>query len=533
MKRLIVALVLLPALAAAERPDPIDRVVVYGDRAQVTRKATVACTGGEATATFFPLPMTLQPRTLRAAAAGEATAVGTTARERNIDAEADARVAPLRAELKRTDAALRVIADRQQLHAAARQDSAEFKGYLQQVLNEALRARRPALKQWGQALDTFHKESITRVDAQNALAQEAAELHKARARTQRRINLLQAGSGEAAWTVDVAVDCGGASQATVRLSYVVPGATWKPEYDLRFQTNNNARAGKGTVELGVGAVIQQSSGEDWHDVTLVLSSARPWLGVEAMRPRPMRIAGQKGSEQKKLVQAKERRETLSVSADQAPQEAPAGAQLDDGGQSITLTLPHKARIASDGRPYWVPVDVRRTKGTSRLVAVPQKTQYVYQLVKFDNPAPYPLMAGRLHTWRNGTFVGDTHLRHRGPNAPVEASLGIDESFRVERVTVKDSTQKPGLLSSTVKLPRLYAITVHNRTRSKATVEVRESIPVSKIDDVKVVVLKKKTTKGFEHDAVRGMMTWSTTVKANSQQEVTLGYRINLPEDWKM
>lgn len=526
------ALALLPAVAAAERPDPIERVVVYGDRAQVTRKASVACTGGEATATFYPLPMTLQSRTLRASAAGAATAVGHTARQKKLDAEADQRLAPLRAELKEVTHKLRALADDQQLLNAAEADAEGFKTYLKALLDESVRDRNPKTAQWGKALDTFRTDALARSASLYDLTEQAQTLSEKRQAIQSKIKLLRAGQGGSAWTVDVAVDCAGAARATVRLSYVVPGATWKPEYDLRFTTNGGARVGKGTVELGVAAVIQQSSGEDWDDVTLVLSSARPWLGVEALRPREMRIQGQKGSEDKQLVSAQERRETLKESGGSGGESGPAGATLDDGGQSITLTLPHKAKVASDGRPYWVPVDVRKARGQSSLVAVPKKSLYVYQLVRFDNPAPYPLMAGRLHTWRNGTFVGDAWLRHHGPNAPVEASLGIDESFRAERVVVEDSSRKPGFLSSTRKLPRAYAITVRNRTKRAATIEVRENIPVSKVDEVKVRILKKKTRKGFEHDPVRGMVTWRVKVKGNTEEKVKLGYQIDLPEDWK-
>ncbi|MCA9548366.1 MAG: DUF4139 domain-containing protein, partial [Myxococcales bacterium] len=268
-------------------------------------------------------------------------------------------------------------------------------------------------------------------------------------------------------------------------------------------------------------------------VILVLSSAKPWLGVVAPMPAPLRIYGSKGSDQKVLVQATEKRERAEAGGGAKADTGPAGAALDDKGQSITLTLPHKADIAADGRPYWAPVDSRSTRGEVKLVAVPKKTPYVYQVVAFENPAPYPLMAGRVHTWRNGTFVGDTWLEHKGPGAPIEASLGIDEAFRAEREVIKDSSRDPGFLSSTRTLPRELAFTLKSRTRTAATVELRENIPVSKVDDIKVKLDKEQTTKGYALDSLTGLLTWPVKLSGNGEAEVKLGYRIELPEDWKI
>ncbi len=526
------AALLAPAVGAAERSDPIEKVVVFGDRAQVTRKATVACEGGQARAVFFPLTEVLQPRTLRGAADGSATAVGTTARQVNVDVADDARLGPLRAEIEALLTQIRETQDDIALNTSQAADAQEFRAHLAELMNEGLRAEKPTRDRWAKALDALKREALARTDARRALDERLADQEKTLADLNERLSQLQAGSGDAAWRAEVAVDCKGAARATVRLSYIVPGATWKPEYDLRFEVAKGQRTGRGTAEVRMGAVIQQATGEDWTDVTLVLSSARPWLGVEAPEPRPLRVYGNKGSDQKVLVQAQEKRERAQAGGPVASG-GPSGAELNDKGQSVTLTLPHAVTIAADGRPYWAPVDSRSTPAEVKLIAVPKKTTYVYQVVAFKNPTPYPLMAGRVHTWRNGTFVGDTWLEHTGPGAPVEASLGIDEAFRAERAVIEDSTRDPGFLSSTRTLPRAYTLTLKSRTRQATTIELRENIPVSKVDDIKVNILANKTTKGYDRDALTGLLTWPVKLAGNGTETVKLGYSIKLPDDWKV
>ena len=57
--------------AAARAGEQIDRVVVFADRAEVTRRVSVACTNGTAAATFPRLPATVDTRTVRGEVDGD------------------------------------------------------------------------------------------------------------------------------------------------------------------------------------------------------------------------------------------------------------------------------------------------------------------------------------------------------------------------------------------------------------------------------------------------------------------------------
>lgn len=100
---LISTLMLLGSGSALAAPPPIDRVVVFGDRAQVTRIKTVDCAGGNARAEFFPLPESLDERTVRAEASGKALAVGTSLSKRPLEADRESKVEAARAKLRAID----------------------------------------------------------------------------------------------------------------------------------------------------------------------------------------------------------------------------------------------------------------------------------------------------------------------------------------------------------------------------------------------------------------------------------------------
>ena len=68
--------------------------------------------------------------------------------------------------------------------------------------------------------------------------------------------------------------------STSSLRYAVPGASWAPSYDARLHVAERA------VELSYFGLVRNSTGEDWNDVALTLSTARPNLGGGAPELRP-------------------------------------------------------------------------------------------------------------------------------------------------------------------------------------------------------------------------------------------------------
>ena len=82
---------------------------------------------------------------------------------------------------------------------------------------------------------------------------------------------LDATAGEGMFQqVEVAIRLTGASSHDVLVSYVVPAPMWKPTYRVVLP-----EGGKGQALLQGWAVVDNTSGEDWRDVRLALTSGAP------------------------------------------------------------------------------------------------------------------------------------------------------------------------------------------------------------------------------------------------------------------
>lgn len=519
-------------LVSAAPTTPVEQVIVFSDRAEVTRKAQAACSGKSQRVTFARLPTTMDARTLRAEAAGRATVDGVSHRLVQLEESVDERRAALDKERDRLLDERRVLTDRLADVQERGARSQGYGGYFRGIVQEDLRNPKPQIERWKATLGFLAKEDLEmrrRVVDVNA---QIRTLDRRREQIERRLSTLSSSPTHEALEVDVAVRCNGANQAAVRLSYVVPGATWHPEYDVRFTAANDRGVGRGKAELTVSAIVQQATGEDWENVRLVLSTAKPKLGAEAPLPAPLWITGYDAGDQKVMVQGAERRERLRASSG-AGAGGPRAAELDDGGKSFTLKLPHKVTVRADGRPYWMPVDRLRTKATAQRTSIPKVSPYVYRTVRFENPAAYPLMAGNVHSFRGRSFVGTTALEYRGPGAAMEVSLGIDGDFEVEREVMHEIDRKPKLFDGKRRYARHYRIRVKNRGRAKGKVEIKENIPVSKDESIVVKLDRKLTTRGVMVDDLRGFVTFDVPVAPGKDRAVDLGYTISLPKDWQV
>jgi uncharacterized protein (TIGR02231 family) len=530
---LIFVAALAPAAARAAAPaGEIDSVLVFADRARVTRARAVPCEKGTARATFERLPAAIDTRTLRGEVREAAEVIGLSGEQVNEREAADPRARELTAELDRTEADINGKQARKTAIAAELDDVGAFGGVFAATLAEELRNPRPNTPAWAKTLDGLRARRGVLAEERRKLDVALRGLQQTADRLRRQIAQL-GGEGQRAYrTAAVTINCRALPHVTATLSYVIGGASWRPEYDVDVTPRGRGKTGPAVARLTVGALLRQATGEDWTNVRIMLSTARPKLGSEAPQPAPLVVDGYEQKRDKVLVQAQERREQLDAGGGGARPAGPRAAALDDKGNAFVLTLPHPVTVVADGRPLWAPVDVVETQAAVKLVATPKLDEHVYQVAALKNPAAYPLLEGRVRSYRGGSYVGDSRLRHQGVGAPFEISLGIDEELKVERKTLDDKDKGAGFLSSTKQIVRGYRTKLTNRAGGPETIELREQIPVSKIDEVKVELLKT-TSAGYQLDAARGLVTWSLNLVNGEWRNVDIGYVIRLPDSWQV
>jgi len=254
---------------------PIAEVTVFSDRARVRRRGRAPGKAGVEIIHFPSLPGAVFLDTVRVSTTGgrvlrvEATPVQ---RERLSIAQA----AKLLDELDAANDRLTAMDDRRAT------DDWEV-GFLRALspappVPEEKREGRKNLVadvgSWWKALDFLGERARVAGTRLLKLDGDRRELAKDRDRLLADIQALNRG-GFSDRVVDVVaiVDLARAG-ADLELEYFVPGARWKPAYDLHYAS------ARGQIRVETAAVVEQTTGEDWTDATLLLSTAMPGRGID-------------------------------------------------------------------------------------------------------------------------------------------------------------------------------------------------------------------------------------------------------------
>jgi uncharacterized protein (TIGR02231 family) len=519
--------------AAPERPAitlPIVEIVVYEDRALVTREGEVDAPGGVGTIVVGGLPPSLLETSIRAG-----FVQGSEGRVISVSSEVERRRevqdAKLRAVEERRRAVERRIAELDDDLARIAARDATIEAY-EKVAMKAISERTGGgadaeAARWPEAL-RFIRE------ARNAAAAERREVAARRESVERdrgdlaaEAERLRRPAERSTRNAEVVLETKAPGRIGLRISYVIGDSGWSPRYDARFD--------EGTGNLAVTAFgeVHQRTGEDWKDARLVLSTARPSVGASRPSLVPLKITlvtvtgGRKGKGIAEVV----REPVGALVPDDAAARPGAGeaaggdlvtAEVKESATAATFTVPGQASVPADGRPHKVPVVVFREKAATSFETAPRLERFVYLKASTRNGSPFPMLAGPVDIYRGSGFIGTSRLDFVAPGRPFEISLGIEESLKVRRAVTHDAATDGGR-----EKRHGFDIEVANFGELPRRVTVIENVPVSDIEEVRVRV-DAATTPFAEEDRKEGIVRWKLDVPPGETRQVHLEYTIRYP-----
>jgi uncharacterized protein (TIGR02231 family) len=296
-------------------------------------------------------------------------------------------------------------------------------------------------------------------------------------------------------------------KATLRASYLVPCAVWRPAYRATLEGT--------VVKVESEAVVWQRTGESWNEVELLCSTARPTLGTTPPTLTSDRLSTRpKRAEEKKVVDVSVREEVIQSAGETISSSELPG--LDDGGESRLLKAPSKATVPSDGQPHRIPLSSFEAKATLERLCTPELTPLISTVARFPNGGPNVLLAGPVDLLRQSGFVGRGQLKFAGQNETIALSFGSEDGLRVIRNV--DEKREEARLTGRRTTTRTVRLFVSNASAESSRITLEERIPVSEVKDVEVQVLTRECKPAPGAVSKDGIVRLELELAANSQQE---------------
>jgi uncharacterized protein (TIGR02231 family) len=340
--------------------------------------------------------------------------------------------------------------------------------------------------------------------------------------------------------IDVAVESAG--DLTLELTYIVPGAEWVPEYRIGFDHKNKE------VALVYNARIRQTTGEDWKDVDVTLSTAMPHAGAAPPELQPYYLS-QRMLRAKKSLIIEDRAESLTEAEELYPGMPDEGLPVRGGRAGYV-----EAEVASSefAASFHVPAridletgaDSKRIRITGgempavlSLYTAPRLRSDVFVKGLVTNTLGAPILAGVAEVYidteapgggKSSTFVGRQQLETFAGGQEFPLHLGVDQDVKVEhKLEKREYVEKEG--KKWRKIRYHYLITLENFKKEAAEVVLQDRVPVSTLKEVKVedVDIAPKPDESGED----GIMTWNLKPEAGGKIEIRISYTIAMPGEW--
>ena len=515
----------------------ITAVTLFQDRAEVTRQATVDLDAGRHTIRFTAVPQTVQAESLRVRGEGSSalTILGVEQRTRFLPNEASEASRILEQKIEQTERELALlgstngrIATQRELLKAVSLDSTSPAG--DGVVKPRSAAEMTEVLRF--VADSSAKLDQSEFDTNNVIKEKQKVLGALKQEFSQHYP-----SRKNETVIEVALTSEAAGKAKISVDYQVYGPNWRPAYNLDLVTSDTGPK----ASLATYGVISQSTGEDWKDVQLTLSTARPQQGLYRPEPSPFILDifqpfQPQAARQEKSLSAVSRAagamfDSLSMDeqeTDLAPAPAVKAHEAVAAiiqGPVVTYRLPTKVSLASGGETGKVKISDQAITGSILNIAVPAMTSEVYREFKFVSAGTEPLLPGQISVFAEGSFVGNRQLDFTAPNQEVKLPVGLSNVILAKRRLVKKFEEDPGLVRSFRRISTEYEIELQNLSKRGESVVVLEPAPLSRnekitvrLDTVDPEPMSADNTERVSKDA--GVTEWHLALKPEEKKLLT-------------
>ncbi|MCX6180886.1 MAG: DUF4139 domain-containing protein [Bacteroidetes bacterium] len=322
------------------------------------------------------------------------------------------------------------------------------------------------------------------------------------------------------------------------ITYYTANATWTPTYDVRAKDINSP------IALDYKANIHQTTGVDWKNVELILSTGNPSVSGQAQDIYKWTIDNVAYVENRKYKNAN-MAPTYGYAADSAPvameiqtlnglssnQKALSynynAATIQEAATTHQYLITTPYTILSDGKNHKVDVAQHSVAATYKYIAVPKSDPTAFLIAQITGWEKLNLLAGEASIFFEDAFVGNSYIDTDNANDTMDISLGRDKSIIISRTKATELSKK-SVLGSDKSNEITWEIKVRNTKQKAITIIIKDQIPVSINKDIDVTM---PDLKEGQLEAETGIIKWEYTINPGEEKLIRFGYKVKYPKKY--
>ena len=537
------AVVAAPAIAEEVRPaSVIDSVVVFPAGASIVRTVPVDLSAGASVVVIDDLPIDIEADSITVDGSADALLEIGSVATRTIPAGRviDPARQGILDEIRDLEDQRATDADRIAALDARRRFIEKMLDTVPGGFGDALAKGDGGIAQWSVA-------SRALGDELDIVASASRELQRDNRKIGERIDERMKALGElppARDRIEIRIELAAAAPATgvLTIGYRTPAAWWVPSYHALLETGDAGTEPSLTIMRR--AEVTQTSGEDWSDVAITLSTARPAIGTAA--PFLTATLAQLGrgypAENDGYGHADKLAAPRPAPAARAIYDEEAVAQLAQGQPVLAVqaiadfgdfraeyAVPGRVSLATGAGSRAFRISTETGAPELEVRAVPVLSSAAYLTARFAAPSAAPYLAGKVSLFRDGAFVGQGALPFVNGGTKVDLGFGVDDLVKVTRTVIDREVADKGILTTRHTDTRRFRITVENLHSRPTKITVLDRVPYSQDSKVVVERLEDGTAPtAVNVDDQRGVLAWNYAYEAGESRNINNGYRVAWP-----
>lgn len=312
-----------------------------------------------------------------------------------------------------------------------------------------------------------------------------------------------------------------ASPVKVVLAYSLGNCGWTPEYRLEALTETKA------VRVVRLAQVRQSSGRDWPNAALRLSTSQPAAHVNPMPVQGWRIASG-GPELRKTPNQSAPKMAMSA-APMARESADAVSApvYSEGAASMTWDLGQ--RSVNSGDELLLTLDTQLWKADFYRLLRPGQQNASWLMADVTPDAPQTLPPARARLLVDGVFMGDTHFAFSGKgDKKSDIAFGIDPAVSAEMVLDSNKSGDRGIIAKSQTRVWNWRITVRNDHTKPVAIRLEDAAPQSGDERIAVRVESSPAAVADEN-----ILRWAFTIPGNGKTDIAHQVSMSAPADLRV
>ena len=385
-----------------------------------------------------------------------------------------------------------------------------------------------------QEMANFYRERFKQIEYKMLeLEEQERQNNQMIASLNNRLNQMNARKGTNPSEILITLQANKEGKFPMKISYLAYNAGWMPVYDLRAEDINS------NIEFSYRAKVFQSTGNDWDNVNLTISTGNPTVGGQAPVLYPWYVnfyepmygtldkaqAYDQRNATPSVAQGYELSEVEISSQKVSPKTIANFTTVSNNTVNTEFKISIPYDIPSDNQQYDVIMQKESIKAIFDYVTVPKYDNDAFLRARLTDWMQYSLLPGESNIYFKGTYVGKGFIDPVQANDTLTVSLGRDRAINIKRDQIKEFC-KTSTFGSKQKTTKAFEITITNTKKQAIDIEVEDQLPISQNSEIEI---ETEELSGGSYDPTTGKVTWKLRIEPGQTVKKQLRFNAKYPK----